>query len=319
MLGVLGRLLVGRDPDRAAENWALAWGASGGDGFATSAVSMALDDLRARRRGVPVSALYGGSRRTRVRAYASSEGYIQGLTVREAWLAEADRAAEAGFTGFKLRIGREVVREELAAAAAVRAAHPALDLMADGNGAYTLHQSLLVGRELHDLGFLWLEEPMPTTHYTGYERLRDALPLALAGGESVQDRGEAADLVDRGAFDIIQPDVSICGGIGEAAAIAGMARLAAIVTHPHACNGALGLAATLQLLATLPDPTRLPADAPLLEHDFGPNPARTDLLVAPLTMRDGWFAIPDGPGLGVTVDESFVRRWATAHEVIEAA
>lgn len=319
MLGVLGRMLVGRDPDRAAENWARAWGASGGDGFATSAFSIALDDLRARRRGVPVSALYGGCRRDRVRAYASSEGYVQGLTVREAWLAEADRAAEAGFSGFKLRIGRESIREELAAVAAVRAAQPAMDLMADGNGAYTLRQSMLVGRELHDLGFLWLEEPMPTTHYAGYERLRDTLPLALAGGESVQGLGEAAGLVDRGAFDIIQPDVSICGGIGEAASIAGVARLAAIVTHPHACNGALGLAATLQLLATLPDPTRLPARAPLLEHDFGPNPARTDLLAAPLAMHLGWFAIPDGPGLGVTVDESFVRRSATVHEVIEAA
>ena len=151
---------------------------------------------------------------------------------------------------------------------------------------------------------------MPTTDYAGYERLRDNLPLALAGGESIQSRGEARDLVDRRAVDIIQPDVSICGGIGEALAIAGMARLAAIETHPHACNGALGLAATLQVLAALPDPNRLPADAPLLEHDFGPNRARTELLATPLEFRDGWFAIPAGPGLGVEVDEAFVRRSA---------
>jgi len=316
MLAALGVVLLGRDPDAERETWAAVWAASGGNGFATGAVSMALDDLRARRRGVPVSTLYGGARRDRVRAYASSEGYVPGMAVADAWRAEAERAVEAGFTGFKLRIGREAIPEELAAAGAVRAAHPDLALMADGNGAYTLRQALEVGRELHRLGFAWLEEPMPTAHYAGYERLRSSLPLALAGGESVQDRAEAAALINRGAFDIIQPDVSICGGIGEAAAIAGLARLAAIQPHPHACNGALGLAATLQLLAVLPDPTRLPADAPLLEHDFGPNPARTDLLATPLVFRDGWFDIPAGPGLGVDVDEAFVRRTAVAHVAV---
>jgi D-galactarolactone cycloisomerase len=312
-LAELGRLLIGRDPDDAAGNWALIWGTAGGDGFATGAVSIALDDLRGRRRGVPVSALYGGARRTRARAYASSEGYVPGQSVEAAWLAEAQRAVDAGFTGFKLRIGRESVREEIAAATAVRRAHPDLELMADGNGAYTARQAIDVGRALHELDFAWLEEPLPTAHYAGYERLRDALPLALSGGESAQSRGEGIGLVDRGAFDIIQPDVSICGGIGEAAVIAGAARLAGIETQPHACNGAIGLAASLQLLAVLPDPVRLPGASPMLEHDFGPNPARTDLLATPLLMRDGWFDIPTGPGLGIDVDEGFVRDRAVVH------
>jgi D-galactarolactone cycloisomerase len=243
---------------------------------------------------------------------------VIGTPTKEAWLAEAQRAVDAGFTGFKLRIGREPMREELAAAAAVREQHPTLDLMADGNGAYPLRQALQVGAELDRLGFQWFEEPMPTALYTGYEELRRRLPLALSGGESVQSHAEAATYVDRGAFDIIQPDVSICGGIGEAASIAGTARLAAIETQPHACNGAIGLAATLQLLAVLPNPNRLPADTPMLEHDFGPNPARTHLLSTPLVMRDGWFDIPSGPGLGVEVDEGFVRRSAVAHEVVSA-
>ncbi len=315
MLRELGGLLHGRDPEAAVENWALVWGASGGDGFATGALSIALDDLRARRRGVPVHALYGGALRTRARAYASSEGYVHGTPVASAWVAEAHRAVAAGFTGFKLRIGREAIATELAAAAEVRHAHPTLQLMADGNGAYTLRQALHVGSALADLGFAWFEEPLPTAGYADYERLRASLPLALSGGESVQGRAEATALVDRAAFDIIQPDVSICGGIGEALAIGGFARLAGIETHPHACNGAIGLAASLHVLAALPDPNRLAADAPLLEHDFGPNPVRTRLLAQPLVMTDGWFDVPTGPGLGVDVDEAFVRRTATAHEV----
>ena len=184
--------------------------------------------------------------------------------------------------------------------------------MADGNGAYTVRQAIQVGRALHDLDFRWLEEPTPTERYADYERVRDALPLPLAGGESVQDRGEAAGLLDRGAFDLIQPDPCICGGIGETIAIAGIARLAAVPTHPHCCNGALNIAAALQVIAALPDPTRLTDDPPLLEHDFGPNIARTDLLTEPLTMREGWFDVPTGPGLGVEVDEAFVRRVASA-------
>jgi D-galactarolactone cycloisomerase len=200
---------------------------------------------------------------------------------------------------------------ELDAMTRLRDAFPSLELMADGNAAYTTRQALSVGRHLHDLGFRWFEEPIPTTDYAGYELLRDALPLGLAGGESIQSRGQAREAIDRRAFDIIQPDVSICGGIGEALFIAAVARLAAIETHPHACNGALSLAATLHLLAALPDPNRLPADAPLLEHDFGPNLARTDLLTTPLEFRDGWFTVPTGPGLGVDVDEAFVRGAAT--------
>lgn len=316
-LSALGELLLGRDPDAMAANRAAVRAAAGGDGFAASAVAIALDDLRGRRLGVPVHALYG-ARRVRARAYASSEGYVAGTPISDAWRAEGDRAVAAGFTGFKLRIGREAIRDEVAAAAEVRRDHPTLQLMADGNGAYTFRQALFVGRALHDLGFAWFEEPMPTAGYRGYERLRDALPLALAGGESVQDRDEAALLIDRGAFDLIQPDVSICGGIGEAAAIGGLARLAAISTHPHACNGALNLAASLHVLALLPDPIRIPGDSPLLEYDFGPNPARTDLLREPLPMRDGWFAIPEGPGLGVDVDEEFVRRTAVQRAAVGA-
>ena len=305
--------LIGRDPQDATANWNLVWDASLGNGFATGALSIALDDLRARQLGVSVARLYGGPTRDRVRAYASSEGYIEGRTPIDAWLPEAERVVAAGFRGMKLRIGREPIVRELRDAAALRRAFPDLDLMADGNAAYTLHEAVEVGHALHDLAFDWFEEPLPTTGYIGYERLRERLPLALAGGESLQGRLEAHDPIERGAFDAIQPDVSICGGIGDGLAIAELARLVAMGIHPHACNGAIGLAATLQLHAVLPDPTRLASYQPLLEVDFGFNPTRTDLLTTPLDFRNGWYTIPTGPGLGVDVDEAFVRRHDRAH------
>jgi D-galactarolactone cycloisomerase len=300
--------LVGRDPQDAAANWDLVARTAGGNGFPISAISIALDDLRARQLGISVATLYGGAVRSRVRAYASSEGYVEGEPLAATWIAEAERAVAAGYLGFKLRIGRKPAAREMAAAADLRRAMPDLDLMADGNAAYALHDAVRVGHALHDLGFGWFEEPLPTEGYVGYEALRERLPLALAGGESIQDRRAAQDVIDRGAFDLIQPDVSICGGVGETIAIGGLARLAAIGIHPHACNGAIGLAASLQALAVLSDPTRLSTGAPLLEVDFGPNPTRTDLLATPLRFAGGWLTIPDGPGLGVDVDEDFVRR-----------
>ena len=106
-----------------------------------------------------------------------------------------------------------------------------------------------------------------------------------------------------GAFDIIQPDASICGGVAAVLRIGAAAAAQGVACIPHACNGAINLAATLQALAVLaPLPEHLEA-GPLLEHDFGENPIRTDLLATPLAIEDGWIAIPDGPGLGVEVDE----------------
>ena len=227
-------------------------GRLGGDGFATGAISMALDDLRARRRGVPVHALYGGARRRTApaptpRARATSP---VGAVV-EAWLDEADRAVEAGFTGFKLRIGREPIADELAAAAAVRRAHP--DAGAHGRRQRRLHpapgdRGRRGTRTTSSSAGSRSRCRRPTTRATsGCARpCRWRWPAASpsrAAAQAPRPRSTAA------AFDIIQPDVSICGGIGEALAIGGLARLAAIDTHPHACNGALGLAATLQVLA----------------------------------------------------------------------
>ena len=223
--------------------------------------------------------------------------------------------AAAGITGFKLRIGREPPGVEIPMLVQLAADQNAigsagLDLMADGNAAYTPAQALDVGRALAGAGYRWFEEPIPTDDYAGYASLRARLPVPLAGGESVQSRGAARRLIEQATVDIIQPDPTICGGIGDALFIAELARQNAIQMHPHACNGAIALAATLQLIAVLPRATRMggqrPLDEPLLEYDFGENPLRTELLTTPPQLLDGRFAIPTGPGLGVAVDEARV-------------
>ena len=181
--------------------------------------------------------------------------------------------------------------------------------MADGNGAYDIDDSRRLGRALERLGFRWLEEPLPTDDYAAYAPLAGELAIPLAGGEILESVEAAEPFLRAGSFDLVQPDVSICGGIAGLLEIAAAAARAGSHAVPHACNGVIALAATLQVLAILPVPADAPPWAePMLENDVGENPIRTDLLIEPLQLDDGWMRIPDGPGLGIEVDEESLRR-----------
>jgi L-alanine-DL-glutamate epimerase-like enolase superfamily enzyme len=119
--------------------------------------------------------------------------------------------------------------------------------------------------------------------------------------------------------DIVQPEPVICGGISETIFYAEMARLNAITAVPHTSGSALGIASAVQAMAALSNPTALPLhDLPLLEIGTDVNPWRTELLSEPLRMQDGWVDVPTGPGLGVTVDEAFVRSRASEIRVATA-
>jgi D-galactarolactone cycloisomerase len=307
----LGATLLGTDP-RHAGSLLDQLTRTTADQWAVSALSVALDDLRARQVGLSVADLYGGRRRDQVRAYASTAGYHATREPEELWPAEAAEAVAAGFGAIKFRIGRYPAGRELPILVEIRSAHGAsLEMMADGNGAYSVPQSFLVARGLGELGFTWLEEPVNrfrgNQRYPGYRGLDSWIGVAIAGGEGLERRSDFARLLD-GGIDILQPDVGICGGIGEACFVAELAALHGRACVPHCWGGAILLAATLQLLAVIPEPTEVDGTyGGLLEWDIFENPMRTSLLAEPLQVRDGQVAIPAGPGLGVQVDESVVR------------
>lgn len=281
--------------------------------WALGAVTMALDDLRARGRGVPVSALYGARLRERVRPYASSRGYVEGSSPVEAWSEEAASVSAAGFRAMKLRIGRYDLDTEIAAIEQVVADSPPMTWMADGNGAYSHDESRRLGDTLESLGFRWLEEPLPTSDYHAYAALAQELTIPLAGGEILESAEAAAPYLAGGSFDLIQPDVSICGGIAGVLEVARAAAAAGRMTVPHACSGAIAMATTLQVLAVLDVPEDAPPWAePVLEFDVGENPIRSNLSTTPFEPVEGWMAIPDGPGLGIEIDEAEVRGLSVA-------
>jgi D-galactarolactone cycloisomerase len=300
--------IAGRDPEVAVgqltsrgpvHRWAL------------GAVAVAVDDLRAKRRGVSLGELYRPRVRERVQAYASSRGYVEGQSATRAWGEEAGTMHDRGFRALKLRVGRSPLERELPEMAAVIRDHPELEWMADGNGAYGMDDSLRLGRALGELGARWLEEPLPTNDYAAYAPLAAALDIPLAGGEITESPALATAPLAGGSFDLIQPDLSICGGVAPLLEIADAAIARGVGCIPHNCNGGVLLAATLQVLAVLPVLPSSPAWAvPILEYDVGENPIRSEPIGGDRKVVDGWVKIPDGPGIGIEIDEDAVRRLA---------
>jgi len=184
--------------------------------------------------------------------------------------------------------------------------------LTDGNGAFTLPQAVKFGKELEKLDFYCFEEPLPQSpNYAGYDELTKSLDIAVAGGEVLDSRATARDHIVRRSFDIIQPDASLCGGIAEALFIAEMAQQFRLQALPHCWAGAIVIAATLQLNSLLPPHFQgfAGGDEPMLEFDVSENPFRDEIVVEPFELKQGYFDVPTGPGLGIAINEDAVRKY----------
>ena len=309
----LGPRLIGQNPLEYRRLWRELWGPFFGNGLAVGALDIALNDLRGQALGIPIAELFGGRLRDRVPVYASAMNYVEGLQPEDQFPEEASELVRQGYKALKMRLGRYSVSREVKVAERVRATvGKNIKLMADGNGGYTMGSALDMGHELHRLGFEFWEEPLPQApQYIGYEELRKKLHLPLAAGEGLDSRATAKQMIDRRAMDIIQPDVSLCGGIGGALFVAQLAALSRIGCVPHCWGADIVITASIHLLSLLPDPHwGFPTDTPLLEMDLSENPWRNGLAKEPYEVDDGWIQVPTKPGLGIEVDEEVVRKYA---------
>ncbi|MFP6750046.1 MAG: mandelate racemase/muconate lactonizing enzyme family protein [Pirellulaceae bacterium] len=305
--------LVGQNPLRYRHLLRQLWGRVFHDALAVGALEMALNDVRGKLLGKPVAELFGGRLRDKVPVYASAMNYLEGAEPEDHYPEEAVALVKQGYQALKMRLGRYSVRRESKIAASVReAVGPGIRLMADGNAAYSIKPALAMGDALHELDFDFWEEPLPQDpDYAAYDVLREKLRIPLAGGEVIPDRTTARRLLDRGAFDIIQPDISLCGGISEVLFIAELAALSQVQIVPHCWGGAILIAGTIHLLSLLPDPHwGFPTDTPLLELDRSENPWRTEITDRAFEVdSDGFIAVPTRPGLGIEVDEKRVKKY----------
>ena len=308
----LHQLLVGEDPRDVKRLWQKMYvgliyiGRRGIALHALSGIDIALWDIKGKAEGKSISELLGGAKRDKVRAYASM---LMPDTPEET----AERVGALcndGFTAVKLGwgpLGKDPAHDVRLAAAAKEAAGDC-EILIDAGHGYVADAKVAIGvaRELEQLGIYWLEEPFLPDEYEAYAELADAVDIRVAAGEQDTTVWGFRELIERGRVDLVQPDVTRCGGITELLRIGALARDHGVETVPHAWKSGIIKAASLHVNAVLPD-------ALFQEYCVAETPINQTLTKERLAVdSDGFVAVPTGPGLGIELDEDVLERYRVA-------
>jgi D-galactarolactone cycloisomerase len=224
--------------------------------------------------------------------------------------AETASYAKDGFHAVKIKIGFDV-EEDLAVIAAVREAiGPHVRLMIDANHGYDVLEAVELGNRAARYRIDWFEEPVIPEQIGAYQAVRKGQPIPVAGGETWHGRYGMAEPIASRAIDIVQPDVAGTGGFTEAKRIADMAALHGVRLVPHVWGTGINVAASLHFMAALPpNPPRINPIEPILEFDRTPNDFRMAILDKPIVHENGVVRVPDGPGLGISINREALARY----------
>jgi D-galactarolactone cycloisomerase len=266
---------------------------------ALSGLDTALWDIRGKAADWPLYRMLGGSPRP-IPAYAG--GVALGYKEPAALVADVQECLAEGFTAVKLRIG-QAPTSDLARVRAVREAVGHVpEILTDANAQYSLADVMRVLPELEELAVGWLEEPFAPQDRRGYADAARWSRVPLAAGENHYTRFEFDQLIRSGAVGILQPDVSKCGGVTEIMRIAALAAAAGLPVCPHTSITGINTAATIHVIASMPTGRYFEADI------ARGNTLRTELTdVAHAVSSSGQVSPQEGPGLGIEVDEEFLR------------
>jgi len=301
--------VIGRDPFDYEVIWE-SLHRQGVDPAAISAVDIALWDIMGKALEQPIHRLLGGAFRTRVQAYATGLFRRERTDRTAALVDEARGYVDAGFKAMKMKVGFGPDYDVTNVAAVRRAIGDRILFAVDANCAYDRGSAIAVGREIVKQDLLWFEEPISPDDVEGYIEIRRALGVRISGAEQFRGRWAFRRMIQERALDIIQPDVCVCGGFTEFRKIAAIASANHVRVIPHMFGTAIRLAATLHLLAALPDSPRALEPFPtLLEYDMSENALRTELAREPIRHADGIVAVPQAPGLGIEINREVLRRY----------
>jgi L-rhamnonate dehydratase len=304
----LRELLIGEDPadeglwDKMYRG-VIFYGRRGAAIHAISGIDIALWDIRGQAAGKPVCELLGTVVHDRIRAYASR---LMPDTAEEV-TAAVEELKGSHFTAIKLGwgpLGQDPAHDVELARAAKAAAGDGVEILIDAGLGYRADAATAtrVARELEALGIYWLEEPFEPDEYEAYAELSDAVDIPIAAGEQDVTTWGFRELIDRGHVDILQPDVTRCGGITETLRIAKLGAERGLKTVPHAWKSGIIKAASLHVNAVLPD-------ALFQEYCVAQTPINTRLTNELLPIEsDGCVAVPTAPGLGVTLNDDVLQE-----------
>jgi L-alanine-DL-glutamate epimerase-like enolase superfamily enzyme len=268
---------------------------------AISGIDLALWDIKGKALGVPVWKLLGGGFHQKIRCYAST---LFGRTPEETETI-GRRLVDQGFGAVKFGwhpMGESRELDEALVRAGRRGLGPRADLLIDAGLVWDAKTALQRANAFAAEEIFWLEEPLRENDYTGYAKLAAATPVRIAAGEHESDRQSYQNLMDQGQVDVVQVDLTRCGGFTEAMKIASLAYDRGLPVANHGFSTYLNVAAALHWLNAVPN---------ALICEFVAQEAtnlREQITRQKLRAVDGYLAVPQAPGLGIDLDEEAVNR-----------
>jgi len=264
--------------------------------FGLSGLDIALWDIAGKARGEPIHKMLGSTgERRRIPAYAS----LMRLDTPDNVTKVCGDVLARGYRAVKLH-----ERTLATVAAARKALGPDIPLMLDTNCTWDLAISKRMAQDLALYNLAWLEEPVfPPDDYKALASLRAATHIPIAAGENLGNLLDVERILDAGAVDVVQPDPIKMGGITECWKALGMAQARGVQAEPHTPWYGPGLMAGLHMISAMEQEC-------LAEYYYA------DLAGWPLgeasIPRNGSLDVPDGPGLGIEVDEDVVAKYRVA-------
>lgn len=289
-----------------------------------SAVETALWDLAGKALNVPVYQLLGGKFRDRVRVYMDTALYQNQLPKPEDFAKAAKEAVSMGFNAVKFDLDQandpnrydrwnwtaspmEIQRMYDQMAAARQAVGNKIDICADMHGRYDFPTAHRVAKVLEPLNLMWLEEPIPAENADAYAEITKSTSTPICAGENHYLAYGFRPLLEKGAVDIIMPDLQKAGGLGEGQRIANLANLYYVPFAPHMVASYLGAMACAHVCASVPN-------FMIMEWQiyFHKDPMFKEIVKFDGTefTKDGFITVSDKPGIGVDINEEGMKKYA---------
>ncbi|MEM2875788.1 MAG: mandelate racemase/muconate lactonizing enzyme family protein, partial [Candidatus Bathyarchaeia archaeon] len=317
-LELIKKKLVGRDPTQIESLWEEMFR----EGLATPAISgveIALWDALGKSLNTPIHTLLGGRCRDRIAVYL--DGFFRGAKyVEEEYVARALDAVNRGFRALKMDVDEPIpsghslnrtltlkdLRYTVQMVRAVReAVGDDVQLAIDCHGAFNVNTAINLAKKLEPFNLMWIEDPVPHHNLRAMAKVARNTAIPVCTGELLSTRYEFRELFELQAAEIIMPDVARTGGILELKKISAAADTYYIPVAPHNMVGPLATMASVQVCACIPNFLTL-------EFQDGDVPWRDSIVNVPVPIRDGEIEVPNGPGLGVSLNTQELEKYTVS-------
>lgn len=311
MVETMAVYLEGKDPNKIEHHYQWLYRSSHFMGSvvqgALSAIDIALWDIKGKRLGVPIYDLMGGKTRDRVRCYM----HIGGKT-KDDLVADAVKRAKEGFTAVRFtpfppdyylhKSYTEWADEAVERVGAVKeAVGKGVDICVEIHRQMNPAESIWLGRRLEQFNPFFYEDPMLPDSPAVMAEVKAQCNIPIATGERFTTIFEYQQLLEAKATSYIRPDLCLCGGLSGSKKVAAMAEAQHIKVIPHNPLSPVSTAACVQLDACIPN-------FALQEYTGESEPPKSDLLMTPLELKDGYLTVPEGPGLGIELNEATLTQ-----------